>query len=133
MMKLNNRGSWSLIGLLVAVVIVVLAVAYFYGGKGGPSTVERDSELLDPSTQKKTVVGASIDTAKAHVCLEQLTQIRQGIQAYKATAATEENPATLRDIGLSVGQDFYQCPVSGKQYTYNPATAEVKCPTHERY
>lgn len=132
MMKLDNRGSWSLVGLLVVVVIIVIAAAYMFGGTG-PTTVKKNSELLDPKSEKQTVVGQSLDTAKASVCREQLGQIRQGIQAFKATEATEANPRTLKDIGLSVGMDFYQCPVSGKQYTYDAATGAVKCPTHDTY
>ena len=122
-----------MIALLVVVVIIVIAAAYMFGGMGGPSTVKKDSDLLDSKSQKTTVVGQSLDTAKASVCREQLGQIRQGIQAFKATEATEANPRTLKEIGLSVGQEFYQCPMSGQQYTYDPAAGTVKCPTHDQY
>jgi len=133
MMKLSNRGSWSLIGLLVVVVIIVVAAAYMFGGMGGPSTVKSNSPLLDSKSQKQTIVGKSIDTGKASVCRQQLGQIRQGIQAYKASEGTESNPRTLKDIGLSVGQEFYQCPVSNQPYTYDPAAGTVKCPTHNQF
>lgn len=134
-MKLNNRGSWGLIALLVAVAIVFIVVALIYGRMGpeGPSTVSKDSKLLDPQSQKQTLVGKAIDTGKAHVCLNQLSQIRQGIQMYKTTDGSEQNPPTLKDIGLAVGMEFYQCPVSGKPYVYDPATGTVQCQTHVKY
>lgn len=133
MIALNNRGNWTLLGVVIAMAIVVILAVYLFAGTSGTSTVRKNSDLLDSKSEKKTVVGASLDTARAHVCREQLGQIRQGIQAYKATEATEANPATLKDIGLSVGEEFYKCPVSNKPYTYDAATAEVKCPTHDRY
>jgi len=131
---LNNRGNWTLIGLLVAVAIVVVAFAVYMGG-GGPSTVEEDSELLDQSSQKQTVYGKAIDTAKDTECQERLRQIRLGIVNYKAVSATEQNPPTLKDIGLGVSTNYYQCPVSGQPYSYDPATGQVKCqnPSHADY
>lgn len=135
MNKLNNRGSSSLIGLLVVVVIIVVAAAYMFGGSGGagPTTVEKDSQLLDPNSTKNTVVGQAIDTGKASVCRQQLGQIRQGIQAFKASEGTEANPRALKDIGLSVGMEFFQCPVSNQPYAYDPAVGSVKCSTHTNF
>lgn len=133
MRKLGNRGSWSLIGLLVVVVIVVVAAAYMFGKGPGLTTVKGNSQLLDSKSKKQTVMGKSLDTARASVCLQQLGQIREGIQTYKATEGTEANPKTLKDIGLSVGQEFYKCPVSQQPYTYDPASGTVKCPTHTQF
>lgn len=132
MMKLNDRGSWSLIGLLVVVVIIVVAGVYLFG-KMGPSTVKNNSPLLDSKSKKETVVGKSIDTAKASACQQQLIQIRQGIQAYKASEGTEANPKSLKDLQLGVRPDFFQCPMTNQPYTYDPATGAVKCPTHSTY
>ena len=132
MIKLDNRGSWSLIGLLVVVVIIIVASVYMFGGMG-PSTVKSNSSLLDSKSQKQTTLGKAIDTGKASVCRQQLGQIRQGIQALKASEGTEANPKTLKDIGLSVGQEFFQCPVSGQPYTYDQVAGTVKCPTHNQF
>lgn len=132
-MKLNNRGNWSLIGLLAAVAIIVVLAALYFGKGGGVTTVKSDSPLLDKSSTKQTVVGKSIDTAKAAECRERLDQIRKGIETYKATSGTEANPPTFKDIGLGVSTTYFQCPVSNQPYAYDPATGTVKCPTHANY
>jgi len=131
-MRVDNRGSFGLIALLVAVLIVVIAAAIYFGGNGGAGlgTVKKDSKLLDTKSKKQTVVGQAIDTGKAADCRERLSQIRTGIATFKTTGGDDRNPQSLKDIGLGVGMDFFQCPVSGKPYTYDPATGAVKCPTH---
>ena len=134
-MKLDNRGSWSLIALLVTVAIIIVAAALYFGQSGstGPVTVKKNSGLLDSKSEKNTVFGQALDTGKATDCQERLRQIRLGIQTWKASEATEQNPRTLKDIGLGVGSDYYQCPMSSKPYTYDPATGTVKCPTHDQF
>ena len=132
-MTLNNRGNWSLIGLLAAVAIIAILAAYYYAGSGGVATVRSDSKLLDKSSKKKTIVGKLLDTAKAEVCREQLDQIRKGIVNYKAMNGTEENPKTFKDIGLGVSTTYFRCPVSNQPYSYDPATGKVTCPTHPDY
>jgi len=50
-MRLNDRGNWTLIGLLAAVaIVVVLAGLYF---SGGATTVKKDSTLFDKGSQKR--------------------------------------------------------------------------------
>jgi len=134
-MKLNNRGSWSLIALLVVAAIIIIAAAFYFGqgGTTGPVTVKKDSKLLDSKSKKETVFGQSLDTAKAADCSERLRQITMGIRSWKASEGTEANPKSLRDLGLGVGADYFKCPVSGKDYTYDPATGVVKCPTHSNF
>lgn len=134
-MKLNNRGNWSLIGLLVTLAIVIAAAAYFMGKApaGGPSTVGKNTSVLDSQSKKGTVFGKAIDTGKATDCREHLNQIRLGIAAYKASATDDRNPQSFKDIGLSVGMDYFQCPMSNVPYTYDPATGTVKCQTHNTF
>ena len=125
-----------MIGLLVAVVIVIVVAAVLMGnGKNGPvpTTAGKDKSLLDSKSTKNTVVGRAIDTGKATDCQERLRQITLGIQAWKASEATEQNPRTLKDIGLGKGSDYFQCPMSNKPYTYDPGTGIVKCPTHSQF
>ena len=128
-MKLNNRGNWTLIGLLVAVVIVVAAAGYYFTS-GGVTTVKKGSPLLDPGSQKETVVGQSMDTAKSVDCRQRLNQIRQGITMFKSTDAEGNNPPTLKDAVSNMSADYFQCPVSRQPYQYDPAAGTVKCPTH---
>ncbi len=131
-MTLDQRGSWTLIGLLAAAAIVVILVAVFLSS-GRMTTVGRDSELLDPASDKSTVVGQSLDTAKGVACREQINQIRLGIVNYKATSTADSNPPSLKDIGLGVSSSYFQCPMSEQPYIYDPNTATVKCPTHPDY
>lgn len=131
-MKLNNKGNWSLIGLLLAVAIVVIVAAVYFGGSSG-STVKKNSDLLDPASKKNTVFGKAIDTGKASACKEQLSQIRMGIENYKSTGTDESNPKSFKDLGLGVNDDYFRCPVSKQPYTYDAATGTVKCPTHANF
>ena len=86
MMKPNNRGNLSLIGLLVVVVILgVTMYLYFGGGNGQISSVKSNSKLVDQASGKKTVFGKSMDTAKGVDCEERLRQIRLAVQNYKMT------------------------------------------------
>jgi len=135
-MKLNNRGSWSLIGLLVAVVIVAILAVVLFCGKGNDGAVTTaggGKGLLDPHSKKKTIIGKSMDTAKATACRNQLDQIRKGILAYKAESGTEANPPDFRSLRLGVSMVFFQCPMSDAPYTYDRATGTVRCPTHVEY
>lgn len=134
-MKLNNRGNWTLIGLLAAVAIVaILAAVYLVGGdSGGTVTVKKDSKLLDSKSTKKTIVGRSIDTGKAADCQQRIHQIRLGIDTYRSSSASETNPSSFKDIGLGVSNDYFKCPVSEEAYRYDPATGTVQCPTHTQY
>lgn len=129
-MKLNNKGNWTLIGLLVTVVIIAVAAAYLFSGDGSVTSVRRDSPLLDKASTKKTVYGKAIDTSKSAVCRNQLSQLRAGIETYKTASTDGALPKSFKDIGLGVSNTFYQCPVSDKPYTYDPATGAVACPTH---
>ena len=132
-MKLNNKGNWSLIGLLVAVAIVAVLAATYFGGRGGIGTVKSDSNLLDSKSTKQTTVGRAIDTGKSVDCQQRINQIRTGVTNYKAMNGTEANPPTLKDIGLSVSPEYFKCPVSGQAYQYDPATGTARCPTHPNF
>ena len=134
-MKLDNRGSWGLIALLVVAAIIMIWAAMYFGKNGGAglTTVggKKNHALLDSKSKKQTIVGQSLDTAKSADCRERLIQVRTGIYNYQTT----ENgfPHTLKDIELGVGADYFQCPVSKQPYTYDPETGTVKCPTHSNY
>lgn len=98
------------------------------------------SENTQPQQQatpagSQSIVGQSLDSGKSSQCRSQLSQIRQGIETYKTTEGTDENPPTLSDINLGVSADFYKCPVSAQPYAYDPASGLVKCstPRHGNY
>ena len=125
-MRLNNRGNWTLIGLLVAVVIIMVLGAMYFGGAGF-TTVGKNEKLLDPASNKQTVVGKAMDTAKGEDCRQRLIQIRTGISAYQTTDGSESFPATLKDVGLGVSTDYFYCPVSNQPFVYDPTTGKVNC------
>ena len=125
-MKLNNRGNLTLIGLLVALVIIGIVAAVMFSGP--PSSVDKDSDLLEGTSTKKSVPGRAIDKAKSVACREQLTQIRYGIKMY--VISNDSNPPTLKDAVPNVSTAYFQCPVSNRLYTYDPAAGQVQCPSH---
>ena len=127
-MKLNNQGNLTLIGLLVALVIIGIVAAIMFHGV--PSSVSEDSELLDKGTTKQSLPGRAIDTGKSVTCRQQLNQIRAGIALYKTTSMDESNPPTLKDAVPNVSTAYFQCPVSNRLYTYDPAAGQVQCPSH---
>ena len=94
-------------------------------------TVKNNSKLLDKASTKQTVVGKSIDTGKSVDCREHLNLIRTAITNYKITG--EQNPASLNDLKMGVGADYFKCPVTGQAYTYDPATGRVSCPSHPNF
>lgn len=125
-MRLNNRGNWTLVGMLVAVVIIMVAGAMYFGN-ANTTTVSKDNKVLDQSSKKKTVIGKSMDTAKGEDCRQRLNQIRLGINAYQASSTDEGFPPTLKDIGLGVSNDYFYCPVNNQPYAYDPNTGTVRC------
>lgn len=124
-MKRNNKGNWTLIGMLVAIVIVGVVAAMMFTG-GNMSTVKKDSSLVDQYSKKQTVYGKAMDKAKGEDCRQRLNQVRTAIQNEKAVSTTEGNPKSLNDLGLSPG--YLKCPVGGQNYIYDPATGTVRCP-----
>lgn len=127
-MRLNNRGNLSLIGLLAVVVIIGVAFYFYLGKGGGPASVKSDSELVDQSSGKQTVFGKSMDKAKGVDCQERLRQIRVAVENYKMTSESGGPPPTFKDMGMSVGPDYFTCPVSKQAYLYDSATGGVRCP-----
>ncbi len=128
----NERGNWSLIGLLVAVAIGVGIMAYFLMpgllGSGTATGNQAGEQGIVETKPGQTVVGASIDQGKATQCMSNLRQIREWI-VYTKTSG-DPLPQTIEDMKLGSAA---RCPVSGQLYQYDPSTGEVKCttPGHE--
>lgn len=79
----------------------------------------------------ETVVGQSFARAKDGVCMQNIRQVRQGIQVY--LTSNDGPPPSLADIRFP--QELLVCPIDKKPYTYDPAAGTVKCdhPGHEKY
>lgn len=124
---MKNRGN-SLVGILVAVAIVILAVVFYTtGGRflGGESKGR-------PDGKGETLIGQSVYAAKDDVCISNLGQVRQAISI--ATDPVDNTfPQSIEETKL--GQQFYVCPVGKEPYVYDPTTGTVKCPHrgHEKY
>lgn len=124
---MKQRGN-SLVGVLVAVAIVILAVVFYTTGGnflGGQSKERADGK-------GKTVIGKSLYAAKDDVCISNLGQVRQAI-GLAGDPVDGTFPQTIEEA--RIGQQFYECPVGKEPYTYDPATGTVKCPHkgHEKY
>jgi hypothetical protein len=119
----NERGSWSLIGLLITVVIGLVLVLMFVGprtnsGKGGPNTTP----------------GKAMEMAKDTECKSNVQQIRSAIVMYRNEH--EAAPASLGDVQLGTrNPEFLKCPVGHEPYVYDAAAGTIHCPHpgHENY
>jgi hypothetical protein len=125
---MNQRGN-TLVGMLVVMAIIaILAVGMFFGSgmlKGGTKSPRADGK-------GKTVPGLVRLEAKDTVCRSNLSNLRSSIEILKINAE-DTPPSALEETRL--GSSFYNCPVGGEQYTYDPSTGTVGCPHpgHEKY
>ena len=124
-----RRGQATMIGLLVAMVLMLMLAAALWGpalpGKR-PATGSSESPESGPA---QTVLGKSLQQANGVECRNNLQQIRTSLRMDYGTEG--RIPAQLAPVG---GVPL-QCPVSGQPYQYDPQTGQVRCPTpgHERY
>jgi hypothetical protein len=123
----SEAGQSSLIGLLVAVVVVgvLVAVLFFRPRERAGTNPVQDPNL--PVSTKKTVPGAALDQAKMVECRNNLDQIRKAIQM-ENLSGEEGLPSSLQALS-GIPNSMKSCPVSHRPYTYNPQTGQVFCPT----
>jgi hypothetical protein len=125
-----KRNGFTLISTLLTVVIICVLMVFMMQGYNGTMGIGA------PSTRKDgkgtTVYGGAILSAKDQVCKSNLTQVREALQAAKLSG-DEGNPPDIKSAGI--GDSFYNCPVGGEPYKYDPATGQVHCvhPGHETY
>ncbi|MEO7453834.1 MAG: hypothetical protein ABIV13_03615 [Fimbriimonadales bacterium] len=121
-MKKTERGS-SLMGLLVAIVIIgVLAAVYLTGGVGifGGST----DLPARADGQGKTTIGRAAARAKDEVCRSNLRQVNISIEVQKTA---DQIPSTLSELGL--GEAFLKCSIPPNEaYRYDGQGGRVTCP-----
>ena len=122
------QGGKSLIGLLVAVVIVILASLAFITGKGPGMAAAPER----PDGKGETLIGKTVYAAKDDVCRTNLAQLRQSIEI-NTDQVEGTKPEKIQDTRL--GESYYSCPVGKEPYVYDPATGKVRCPHrgHEKY
>lgn len=121
----STRGQWAIIEILVVAAIIIVA-AYFIvpnylggGGKGenGPDRVH-----------------TPIGQAESVDCRNNLNQLRSAIEMEKSSSMEGQVPASIAALGPSMSS-VSKCPISGKEYNYDPVTGRVSCatPGHEKY
>lgn len=114
-MRRDNRRTWTLIGVLAVVMVIVILVALKLAG-GSATTADKDER--------------SMDAVKSATCQQQLRQTRAGIDAYRQSRADKGNPPTLKDALSGISGTYFQCPVTSQAYSYDPNTGTVACPSH---
>ncbi|HXH60912.1 MAG TPA: hypothetical protein VNI20_06090 [Fimbriimonadaceae bacterium] len=123
------RSGRSLVGVLVAVLIVIVAGVVFV--TGGRSLMGPD-EHPRPDNKGNTLVGKVLYAPKDTDCRVQIEQVRQAIQI-NTDPVDDVHPPSLKDLGLT--DKFIHCPVGGEEYVYDPKTGKVYCPHagHRKY
>ena len=84
-----QRGNFSLIGTLVAILLAIgLTLVFVFGGFGSKA----DNKRADKTGE--TIVGQSMARAKDGVCIDNLRQVRQAIEIQNPTG--DSAPGSLR-------------------------------------
>lgn len=131
-MKRTLAGN-SLVGILVAFLIVVVGVMFFVTGGFGTIKNKDGEEYSRPDGLGKTTIGRARYAAEDSVCRQQLGQIRGLIQVYEIDSE-DAHPDSLANVsGMPAGYD--KCPVGKEPYEYDKETGKVSCPHtgHEKY
>jgi hypothetical protein len=121
-LRRRQGGFLTLIGLLMAIVIIGILMAMYgmpLGGGGAGGT--GDSE---------TIIGGTQDRARDAVCRNNLSQIRAAIGIYAGTNGN--NPSSLDQLNLGIEM---VCPVGEEPYDYAMSQGQVHCvhPGHESF
>ncbi len=121
----SRSGFFTLIGLLLAIVIIgiLLAIYVLPGGTGGAGGTGGVGDA-------KTVIGGSRNRAQDAVCRNNLAQLRAAISIQAGTGSGY--PPSLE--GLTAGVDP-SCPTGEEPYRYDASTGTVSClhSGHESY
>ena len=119
----------SLVGTIVAVLILVGVAVYFFTGGFGDKNPENERE----DGKGSTIIGKSRYAAEDDVCRQQLSQIRQLVQV--AMDPVEDTyPASLSEVG-GMPSGYDKCPIDHEDYEYDSTDGTVTCPHagHENY
>jgi hypothetical protein len=125
-MTKQARG-FSLIGTLLAVVIVVCLTLFFvYGGHWGKTESQR------PDKVGHTIIGQSKARANDAVCMNQLHQLREYVQMQQTSEG--KNPDSFAQF-QGIPKQMFVCPIGNEPYMYDPKSGTIKCvhPGHEGY
>jgi len=117
-----SRGSFTLIGLLAAIVIIGILFVVLYGRGGGPTGAGGGGAA--------TTLGGAKDRAQDVLCQSNINQVRVALSIYQGNSG--HYPPSLEDLQGGVA---LSCPVGGEPYQYDPTTGQVRCthPGHGDY
>jgi hypothetical protein len=139
----DNRGQWSIIGLIVVVAIIGIMGYYLLPGLGGGTSVPVGAVKSTgsaatpgaPATPGGVGTAASpMDRAKGISCQSNLRQVRDAVNMYKQ--GNEKAPAALSELSsYGVSGEVGICPQSKSPYSYDAAGGRVWCstPGHENF
>lgn len=131
-MRRLSSGN-SLVGILVAFLIVVVAVVFFVTGGMGTIKNKDGEEYKRADGKGQTTIGRARYAAEDSVCRQQLGQVR-GLIQLAMDPVDEVYPESLANVsGMPAG--YAQCPIDKVPYEYDKETGKVKCnhPGHEKY
>lgn len=137
-----SRGFGSLIEILIVMAIILGGTAMYMGMSGSSGANDAMRELANEKgtksvpgyTEPQSIPGKAIRKAVSFECKNNLDQMRKFIMMAKDESQDNNTyPARLEDIPDSIR--IRECPVTHQQYTYDPATGQIKCtcPGHEEY
>jgi len=120
----NERGQWAIIEILVVVAIIAVAAYFILPGYLSGSGKSGGSDR----------VHTPIGQAESVDCRNNLNQLRSAIEMERSSGEDGRVPASIADLGPSMSS-VSKCPISGKEYSYDPSTGRVSCstPGHEKY
>ncbi|HAH88189.1 MAG: hypothetical protein WCT06_01270 [Armatimonadota bacterium] len=133
----DNKGQWSLIGLIVVVVIIGIMGYYLLPGLGGSTSVPAGNINGTSAPATPGGVGSApspMDRAKGLSCQSNLRQVRDAINMYKQ--GNEKAPEALSNLSsYGVSGEVGACPQSKSAYSYDAASGRVWCstPGHENF
>ena len=119
MSRVGRRGSWTLIELLVAMVILVALATWLL-----PRYLTSSKNAAG-----QTTIQAPIERAHGVDCANNLQQIRYAITMAQQT--DEHFPASLNELltnGSGLSRQMLVCPDSKMPYVNDPTTGRVSCP-----
>jgi len=119
----SERGYLTLIGLLIAIVIIGILFALYAGGPTVGPSPEREGAAT-------TTLGGAKRSAQGALCRNNLSQLRAAVSLYVSNSGSYPPSLEALDAGVSL-----RCPVGGEPYQYDFTAGKVHCvhPGHEGY
>ena len=116
----KESGYASLIGLLIAAVIILILVSLYF--TGGPDESEEDLPVSEDSPENIKVLKAPLQQIKRTELEVRLLELKQAIQAYEALEG--EKPVSFESLKEKSDFTFRNLP-DGYAYYYDPLSEKA--------